>query len=166
MCLVLEKDDVKSLERGADLREEADLLQSERISWLKKSVATFKQTSLTASGQAAFFSDQGHSLTSRVERLHRLAAENILEEQNPGLSCSTTLDLHYLRVEEAKRVAEAFVRYHLHRSRAPFSIITGRGQHSQKGSSRLGPAIWSLLKSLNVRFTFNGGSVFIVEGGR
>ncbi len=137
--------------------------QSERISFLKRAADSYKHGNLTGMGSASYYSSQGRSMTLGVERLHRVAAQLVLETLNPHLKLSKKLDLHNLYVNEALQVANEFVN-HCERigDRSEVTIVTGRGNHSAAGQCRLTPAIWNMLKGKGKKFTFDGDACFSI----
>lgn len=148
---------------GSELRQMANDLQASRIGYFKRAASTFQGTNLTAVGTAQYLSDQGHSMSSAVERLHRMAAQKCLVEKNAGLSGASALDLHGLRVAEAVEVTEAFLAHHRQRRSPSVKIITGRGSHSESRASRLTPAVITLLRNGGFRFSIDNFGNFMVQ---
>lgn len=145
------------------VREMAVQAQGERIALLKRAAESYKHGNMTGMGSASYYSSQGRNMTSGVERLHRIAAQLTLESFNPTLVSTRKLDLHHLYVEEAVLVTAEFINYYeLCRDRGQLSIVTGRGNHSTSGKSRLTPAIWNMLKNSKKKFSFDGIATFSV----
>lgn len=137
--------------------------QGERIQYLKRAADSYKHGNLTGMGSASYYSSQGRDMTSGVERLHRIAAQLTLECFNPSLKTTRKLDLHNLFVNEAVQVAGAYVS-HFERigARCDIVIVTGRGNHSVAGKSRLTPAIWNMLKGDRKNFSYDGIASFTI----
>lgn len=145
------------------IRDMANDLQSERIKYLKRAAECYKHGNMTGMGSASYYSTQGRNLTSKVEKIHRIAAQITLETVNQNLKISKTLDLHHLYVNEALQVAREFIKhFESTGERGVITIVTGRGNHSTAGKSRLTPAIWNMLKSDKKSFTFDGNASFSI----
>lgn len=77
-----------------------------------------------------------------------------------------SIDLHGLCVQEAIGFLHSFLEFHS-KSSSSFStgkkrvvqFIVGRGNHSANNCSKLGPALCSELKSLNISYSFSDGIV-------
>ncbi|XP_076467989.1 uncharacterized protein LOC143298872 [Babylonia areolata] len=109
---------------------------------------------------ANFYSQQGRAHFEKMKEANMRASERLLESRHERLQQEMTLDLHGFHVEEAikilKRVIEEKEKeFHQKpvRNRHYLFVITGRGKHSQKGVSRLRPALIAHLESTDYRYS-------------
>ena len=79
------------------------------------------------------------------------------DKNNKGM---TKIDLHFLMVPEALRILDLFLDHHIKTLRkksltsATLDLITGRGQHSFKGKSKIKPAVVKKLTKRQLRYKF------------
>lgn len=145
------------------MRRIASDLQAERINNFKRAATSFKSGNMTGRSTASYYSDQGRSLAPKIARFHRIAAEKLVHSRNPNLKFANCIDLHYLTVEEAETAASAFVQHHEQLRTASIQLITGRGNHSSNGTCKLSTAIWNLLRTRNLKYSFDGVATFTIN---
>lgn len=70
----------------------------------------------------------------------------------------TKIDLHFLLVSEALQIIDLYLDHHIKELRRKslttisIDLITGRGQHSFKGKSKIKPAVMKRLEHRQIRF--------------
>lgn len=144
-------------------------LQAERINEFQRASASFSRKSLTGTSAASYYSQLGHGLSLKIDRLHRIAAEKLLFERNSfdskqqKNSNANVLDLHFLTVAEARKVAAEFLTFHESRGTRSIYIVTGRGNHSSNGSCKLACAMENLLKGRKIKFSFDSIATFTIN---
>ncbi|XP_012262266.2 uncharacterized protein LOC105689669 [Athalia rosae] len=108
---------------------------------------------------AAYYSQMAKLHSRKMEYANATAANAFLTAQDYVMNTDNTLDLHYLYVTEALQALEVFLDHQISRLNGGnkktkhLYIITGRGARSNRGLSRLKPAISKKLASKNIRFT-------------
>lgn len=97
---------------------------------------------------ARFYSNLAAKQTLYYERASARAVSAFVEAYSKRFS-NNTLNLHFLRLKEARRCVDIFLDEHINsvrRNIRELQIITGRGKHSPGGIPVLRPAILSYLK--------------------
>lgn len=90
----------------------------------------------------------------------------ILQHFIPSSSSTSglSIDLHGLLISEACDFVESLIEYYAdyHVEKVPclrVYLIVGKGNHSNDGCGKLGPAISSLLKKMNVKHSYGDSLV-------
>jgi hypothetical protein len=96
-------------------------------------------------GAAAYYSQEGRDADARLRVARRVAAEKLVESQ----SFKGGVDLHGVSVEDAKRITGEKVREWWQglgeERKGEFRIVTGKGNNSERGVGKLGPAVGKML---------------------
>jgi hypothetical protein len=117
------------------------------------------------SAAAAYYSAEGRGLDAALKILSANEADALVAAQ----STSTKLDLHGLSVKDAVRIARERVRVWWHNldenriKSSMYTIISGKGQHSDGGVAKLGPAVCKMLMREGWKVEIGVG-VLIVTG--
>ena len=125
------------------------------------------------SGAAAYYSSVARDASAAVRRREATEAEALVERQSPA----GQIDLHGISVHDAVRIARNRVeqwwtaegREWAREGKARdgrLVIVTGKGQHSQGGRGRLGPAVGAMLVREGWKVEFGNGVVDIVGRAR
>ncbi|CAH1176426.1 unnamed protein product [Phaedon cochleariae] len=137
-------------------REEASKYLKKRADLYQKA-QQYYQRGMTEVAQ--FFSGLASSQTMYFERANSLAAMAFLDEHSKRLQDFNTLDLHFLYVKEAIPSLDVFLDRNINLLRLSntkqseyLQIITGRGNRSEGGISRIKPAVQARLKKRNIKF--------------
>ncbi|XP_052755285.1 uncharacterized protein LOC113509926 isoform X1 [Galleria mellonella] len=113
---------------------------------------------------ASFYSNASAYHKSQYEQYNNVAAALIVQVHAHNNPSNSTIDLHFLRVAEAKESLDVFIDTHIQKlketltqnNRAPKSrmlfLITGRGLHS-RGSPRVKPAVKRRLRERGLRYS-------------
>ncbi|XP_075975044.1 uncharacterized protein LOC142975840 [Anticarsia gemmatalis] len=94
----------------------------------------------------------------KYEQASSLAVSALIQHHARNNSDGVTIDLHYLRVKEAKEAMDIFIDSHIqnlrkvHKRSVVLYLITGRGLHSP-GRPKVKPACINRLKERNLSFT-------------
>ncbi|XP_050348548.1 uncharacterized protein LOC126772299 [Nymphalis io] len=110
---------------------------------------------------ATYYSDYASYHTKKYEQANSLAAATLMQLHASNCADNATIDLHYLRVGEAKESLDLFLDTHIQklketqdrtgiRSHTLF-FITGRGLHSN-GKPRVKPAVMKRLQERGLSF--------------
>ncbi|XP_046977801.1 uncharacterized protein LOC124543596 [Vanessa cardui] len=110
---------------------------------------------------ATYYSDYASYHTKKYEQANSLAAATLMQLHALNCADNATIDLHYLRVGEAKESLDLFLDTHIQklketqgrtgiRSHTLF-FITGRGLHSN-GKPRVKPAVMKRLQERGLSF--------------
>jgi DNA-nicking Smr family endonuclease len=145
--------------------EISELLERRRELYAKASEA-HQRGDMTGRYSSTYYADEATRLDSRIRGLKLDAAHRTFIRCNPD-PYSRTLDLHWLTVDEAIPLMDAFLSHHFGESTssAPVTIITGAGKHSEHlGGPRLRPAVWRRLGFSAYRFHYDGHALFTVYG--
>lgn len=149
-----------------DIRVEiTELLERRRELYAKASEA-HQRGDMTGRYSSTYYADEATRLDSHIKGLKLAAAHRTFVRCNPD-PYSKTLDLHWLTVDEAIPLMDAFLSHHFADSttNAPVTIITGAGKHSEHlGGPRLRPAVWRRLGFSAYRFHYDGHALFTVYG--
>nr|CCC92707.1 unnamed protein product [Trypanosoma congolense IL3000] len=124
------------------VRERAYLINKYRIRVLSHATAAYMRGD---GAVAKALSCRGKELGKEYERLNRIAMialEREITERDP----ETTLDLHGFHVVEAIDVVRRRVELCLGKGIPNLRIVTGRGNHSRKGYSKIATAVGEQLQ--------------------
>ncbi|XP_022827784.1 uncharacterized protein LOC111357368 isoform X2 [Spodoptera litura] len=109
---------------------------------------------------ANYYSELANFHKQKYEYANSMAAATLMQFHAANNPDSTTIDLHYLRVKEARESLDIFIDTHITKLRDSgvrrnqvLFFITGRGIHSQ-GRARIKPAMVERLKQRGLGFTF------------
>ncbi len=135
-------------------RKKAQELMKLRNEYFQKALQYFVKGDGKAAGE---YADKGKELNVLIEEWNDLASNQIFEEQNSKFNGQYTIDLHGLHVEEAIAAVKQQLEKIESRNRSGnkikyFTIITGKGLHSQLGKAKIKPAIEKLLKERQYNF--------------
>ncbi|XP_059050005.1 uncharacterized protein LOC131845010 [Achroia grisella] len=111
---------------------------------------------------ANYYSDVAAFHKLKFEHSNSLAAASLMQFHAANNPNNATVDLHYLRVSEAKESLDLFLDVHINKMKEnhvkkqgpkyhALYIITGRGLHS-KGMPRIKPAVKRRLRERNLHF--------------
>lgn len=108
---------------------------------------------------ANYYSEIANFHKQKYEYANSLAAASLMQFHATNNPDSTTIDLHYLRVKEARESLDIFIDTHISKLRDSgvrrnqmLFFITGRGSHSQ-GRARIKPATIERLKQRGLGYT-------------
>ncbi|CAH1101192.1 unnamed protein product [Psylliodes chrysocephalus] len=108
---------------------------------------------------AQFYSGLASLQTTYFDRSNSLAATAFLDEHSKRLQDFNTLDLHFLYVKEALPSLDVFLDRNINLLRHSsikqseyLQIITGRGNRSKEGISKIKPAVISRLHKRNIKY--------------
>ncbi|XP_044762253.1 uncharacterized protein LOC123319390 isoform X2 [Coccinella septempunctata] len=108
---------------------------------------------------AQFYSVLAQQQTKYYDTANNKAATVFLDENSKQLQNMNTLDLHYLFVKEAVSALDVFIDGKIEHLNATAGkqtqdllIITGRGNRSANGVSKIRPAVIRRLEARNIRF--------------
>ncbi|XP_047531234.1 uncharacterized protein LOC125066945 [Vanessa atalanta] len=110
---------------------------------------------------ATFYSEYASYHTKKYEQANSLAAATLMQLNALNCADNATIDLHYLRVGEAKESLDLFLDTHIQKLRETQArtgirshtlfFITGRGLHSN-GKPRVKPAVMKRLQERGLSF--------------
>jgi len=155
--------------------EEGQLeLYKEKRDQLYKKVREASNTKIR--GAAGYYAAQARELNGRIKRGQRQKQMDEFIRINSSLS-SNKLDLHFLQTGDAiKQLSDFLTQKEASLSRGGFSsqnetsveVITGKGNRSDKGRSRLRPAVQIWLEQKGYQFTQVNSGAFkvVVRGGQ
>jgi len=146
----------------ADYRAEANLQANLRAECFQKAAKANEQKQ----GEVAqFYAQKAQQHTLKMKEAHTRAAEIILLKKNKAyMGDQQTIDLHGLHVDESLRALKNFIDNAFNVGHSQINVITGRGNHSKGGHSKVQMAVRHLLKQRNFIFeTTNGGGMFKVH---
>ncbi|KAH9630115.1 hypothetical protein HF086_004821 [Spodoptera exigua] len=108
---------------------------------------------------ANYYSELANFHKQKYEYANSLAVASLMQFHATKNPDSTTIDLHYLRVKEARESLDIFIDTHISKLRDSgvrrnqmLFFITGRGSHSQ-GRARIKPATIERLKQRGLGYT-------------
>ncbi|KAF7268929.1 hypothetical protein GWI33_018029 [Rhynchophorus ferrugineus] len=148
---------------GQEYRKQVDTYLKNQKS-LYKEASKYKQEGLVKVAQ--FYSNLANKQALYYKRVIAQVVSIFLKVNSKGLP-TNLLNLHYLRLNEAKKLVDEFLDNHINylrknsdKTKHELNIITGRGKHSPGGIPVLRPAIWNYLKkrALKIRL-INQGSI-------
>lgn len=162
-------------------RQEICELLALRKEYYAKATDYFNQGGLTGTQSSQFYAEKGRRLETEIERLKIESSYRIYLKKYPAYDitiistfCSNPepysrrLDLHFLTVDEAIPILDAFLEHHIgdeETIRSPVQVITGAGNHSLPTvGPKLRPAVWRRLSFSSYRFSYDGHAVFTVYG--
>lgn len=138
---------------AASYREEASAYQQKRTELYQKAQQYYQR----GMGEVAhFYSELAKEQTVLYDKANNLAANAFLHEHSKRISNYDTLDLHYLQVKEAITALDIFLDNSVcllngKMKRKNLFIITGRGNNSPGGVSRIKPAVKGRLKFRKIK---------------
>jgi len=145
----------------------AGAYQAARNEAFEKSRAAYRKSKSDKlmGGVAAYYSDMGKDYDVKTKEYGNMAAESLVAEQ----STDDTLDLHGVTVPQAQKIARlettqwwSRVKEDNHgRGIKPYRIITGKGRHSERGESKILPAVFKMLKRENWNIQAIGGHILV-----
>ncbi|CAH0587034.1 unnamed protein product [Chrysodeixis includens] len=107
---------------------------------------------------ANYYSDIANFHKQKYEQANGFAVASLMQFHALNNPDCTTIDLHFLRVKEAKELLDIFIDTHISKLRESSTqrslilfFITGRGSHSQ-GRARIKPATINRLKERGLSF--------------
>lgn len=104
--------------------------------------------------EAKRLSGVGQDLDRKAKEAQKRASDMYFAANNAG-KADDEIDLHGLRVEEAKERAEAAIKRAKANGVKKLVFIVGKGLHSEGGVPKIKPAILSLINKHNLRCTPN-----------
>ncbi|XP_063980962.1 uncharacterized protein LOC135164494 [Diachasmimorpha longicaudata] len=143
-----------ALAHARNSREEAQRQLSLQIQNYNKAAEAYKKG---CPGVAAYYSQVARLHTRNIDAAHAAAASAFVEAQS--WDSEESLDLHNLFVSEALTALDEFLEYHLdklmrnNKRSSTIYIVTGRGARSNRGTSKIKPAVSQKLNSRNIKFT-------------
>ncbi|KAF7268927.1 uncharacterized protein LOC143191166 [Rhynchophorus ferrugineus] len=151
---------------GEDYRKDAETYFKNRKKLYEKA-NNFKQKRLM--GVAEFYLDLAIKQTLYYEQASSRAVLAFINS-NSKQSRNNTLNLHFLRLVEAKTAVDIFLDENINslresgsKTKSQLQIITGRGKHSPDGKAVLRPAIQSLLKERGLKFNLLNEGLIAVK---
>ncbi|KAL3278818.1 hypothetical protein HHI36_016338 [Cryptolaemus montrouzieri] len=148
-------DETEDNRSSESFREEAN-------DYLKKRTALYqKAQEYYSQGQrevAQFYSELAKKQTQFYDMANNRAATVLLEEHSKRLQNFDTLDLHFLFVKEAIPALDVFIDRNINllkggtKKSQSLLVITGRGNRSKNGVSKIKPAVISRLKTRKIQF--------------
>ncbi|CAG9863796.1 unnamed protein product [Phyllotreta striolata] len=137
-------------------REQANKYLHKRENMRQKAMQ-YHQRGMTEVAQ--FYSELASMQTSYYDRANNLAAVAFLDEHSKRLQNFNTLDLHFLYVKEAVPALDVFLDRNINllkqsslKSSEHLQIITGRGNRSREGKSKIKPAVIARLTQRNIKY--------------
>ncbi|KAI0030074.1 hypothetical protein K488DRAFT_28149, partial [Vararia minispora EC-137] len=94
---------------------------------------------------AVYYTEQARELGERVRRVALEDARARVKRSRTVGTAGTTIDLHFLTVQEAVAIAKETLEELRCTADSPLQIITGRGKHSRQGKAVLLPAVRTAL---------------------
>ncbi|KAI9088719.1 hypothetical protein DFS34DRAFT_422992 [Phlyctochytrium arcticum] len=154
-------------------RKVAQEILQRRNECFNQAAHAFKRGNLTGRGSAAYYSEEGRSMSQEISKWNELAAAAVVQRNiQKHRNDPNVLDLHELTVREAVKYAlEAVNEWHSRGgSQAvalrPLKVITGAGNHSKGGQRKVYPAVWAALQSRGWPLIPGGSGWFYVKNGR
>ncbi|KAK9885083.1 hypothetical protein WA026_009307 [Henosepilachna vigintioctopunctata] len=148
-----EEDDV--LRSSQYYREEATEYLQKRQDLYQKAQQYYSQGQMEV---AQFYSNLAQKQTQLYDMSNNKAATMLLEEHSRRLQNFDTLDLHFLFVKEAIPALDMFIDRNINllqggkKTSQSLLVITGRGNRSKNGLSKIKPAVISRLKTRKISF--------------
>ncbi|KAI8334005.1 hypothetical protein BC941DRAFT_433592 [Chlamydoabsidia padenii] len=123
-------------------------------------------------GVAFYYSDEARQLDAKAREWNMRAARAYVRDKRLATKNDHLLDLHGLTVNEAQTLVREGLTQWWSRSQIqiarrkiqPLQIITGAGNHSERGHARLLPSIQKLLRNEGWLFDVSRPGCFLVKG--
>ena len=117
---------------------------------------TKSRTSRKVQGLADYYAAEASAVDAKIKELQRERQMKLLEQANLG-NPANKLDLHFLQTKEAMRQLNTFVAERLTGLKKGGSewveVVTGKGNRSDNGKSRLKPAVINWLDQKNLQYS-------------
>ncbi|XP_023019195.2 uncharacterized protein isoform X1 [Leptinotarsa decemlineata] len=144
-------------------RQEASFYRAEASKYLKRRAELFEKAQQYhrrgMTEVAQFYSGLASLQTEYSVRANEMAATALLDEHSRRLQDFNTLDLHFLYVKEAIPALDVFLDRNINllklseqRNHEYLQIITGRGNRSENGISKIKPVVKARLKERKIAF--------------
>uniref|UniRef100_A0A7M5UC46 Smr domain-containing protein n=1 Tax=Clytia hemisphaerica TaxID=252671 RepID=A0A7M5UC46_9CNID len=146
-----------------DLRAEAELYAGMRREALQKAAEGYQAKN---AGAAQYYADKAKEHERKMKEAHHRAAELMLQRRNKKyMRDQKVIDLHGLHVGEAINALKNFLENAQMISRhREVEVITGRGNHSIGGVSKIRNAVINYLRRGNFRYRMmNAGGSVVIE---
>ena len=136
-----------TLKYAQELRERALKYHNLRVEKYRRAAEAFGKGRL-GSVVASHYSHEGSILTENVNSCNQKAAEIIFSLNNSN-GTRSVVDLHGLHVKESIQYLSDFMQMNT----PPYTIITGKGNHSKDFTPRILPSVIQYLRRKGVKFT-------------